>query len=98
MWLPLQTGVPPVPPSGAGFLAGASTRFLLSHYKVFSPSGSVPVTLVKFIAALSAQLLGNLALLESLMLAGVGLWVAQVTAAVLLTFVNYLVYRLWVFR
>lgn len=32
------------------------------------------------------------------MLAGVGLWVAQVTAAVLLTFVNYLVYRLWVFR
>jgi putative flippase GtrA len=30
--------------------------------------------------------------------AGLGVWLAQVSATVLLTFVNYVVYRLWVFR
>ncbi len=40
----------------------------------------------------------NTLLLAGLLKAGLTLWPAQVTTTVLMTFGNYLAYRLWVFR
>ena len=45
-----------------------------------------------------AQLAANSALLAALTREGVAVWPAQVTTTIVLTFVNYLVYRWWVFR
>jgi putative flippase GtrA len=98
MWLLIHLGFAPVPASALGFLAGATTRYTLSYTKVFSPADGVPATLTRFIAALGMQWLANVALLDALLSLGWSLWIAQVTTTVLLTVVNYLVYRLWVFR
>lgn len=98
MWLLLRMGVGPLVSSFTGFIAGAVTRYLLSYFKVFSPSGSVPSTVIRFIAALAAQMLANTALLALFMRMGLDLWIAQASATILLTFANYLAYRLWVFR
>lgn len=98
MWVLTLGGVAPVPASAVGFVAGAATRYLLSYYKVFTPTGSVPATLVRFAIALTAQLAANTAMLAGFLSLGWPVWVAQVTTTVLLTFVNYVVYRLWVFH
>lgn len=98
MWLLVTAGMEGVSASGIGFLAGAATRFLLSYFTVFSPSHGVPVALRRFAFALAAQWLGNVVLLELLLLTGATLWLAQVGVTASLTFVNFLMYRLWVFR
>ncbi|MBK6744372.1 MAG: GtrA family protein [Hydrogenophilales bacterium] len=98
MWLLLKLGAAPLLASSTGFVAGALTRYLLSFYKIFTPTGSVPATLVKFVAALGAQMAANLTLLDLIMHAGANLWLAQVSATIILTFVNFIVYRLWVFK
>ena len=98
MWLLIQSSMAAVPASGIGFLAGAATRFALSYTRVFSPSDSVPVTLARFTVALGFQWLANIALLDSLLLAGLRLWFAQIGTTVTLTFLNYLAYRFWVFK
>ena len=98
MWMLLKLAAPPLFASSLGFVAGAITRYLLSFYKVFAPTGSVPATLAKFTAALGAQMVANLILLDLIMHAGANLWLAQVSATIILTFVNFIVYRLWVFK
>jgi putative flippase GtrA len=65
---------------------------------VFTPSESVVFALPRFLLALAAQWALNALLLGGLMQTGLSVWVAQITTTILLTFVNYLVYRLWVFR
>lgn len=94
----VRAGFAGVPASALGFVAGALTRFALSYWHVFSPSRGVRVASLRFVVAIAAQLAANSALLASLLQLGVSLWPAQVTTTVLLTFANYLVYRLWVFR
>jgi putative flippase GtrA len=98
MWLLLRAGLNAVPASSIGFLAGAATRFALSYVKIFAPSMGMPTALFRFAAALGLQLLANMLLLASMLQGGMSVWGSQVSATVLLTFVNYLVYRLWVFR
>lgn len=98
MWLLVRSGMAAVPASSIGFLAGAATRFVLSYTKVFSPSDSVPVTLARFIVALGLQWLINITLLDFLLHAGLQLWLAQISTTLTLTFINYLAYRLWVFK
>lgn len=98
MWLLVRSGMAAVSASGIGFLAGAATRFVLSYTKVFSPSDSVPVTLARFIVALGLQWVINITLLDFLLLAGLRLWLAQISTTAILTFINYLAYRLWVFK
>ena len=44
------------------------------------------------------QLALNSALLALLLDGGVPLWPAQIATTIVLTFANYLAYRLWVFR
>jgi putative flippase GtrA len=98
MWLLVKLSVGPLTASGVGFTGGAITRFLLSHFKVFTPTGSVPAALIKFLAALAGQMGTNLVLLELFMRLGASLWLSQFLATIILTFFNYLIYRLWVFR
>ncbi|MBL8517410.1 MAG: GtrA family protein [Betaproteobacteria bacterium] len=98
MALLLKGGFTPVVASSIGFCAGALTRFLTAHYHVFEPTGSVKVTIPKFLLALAAQGVMNSLLLTALMNAGMAVWWGQVTTTVLMTFANYLAYRLWVFR
>jgi|KBSSwiStaDraftv2_1062776.scaffolds.fasta_scaffold298648_1 putative flippase GtrA len=94
----MRLGMAPVPASAAGFIAGALTRFALSYAHVFSPTRSVHVAGARFIVAIALQLGANTALLAGLTHGGLAVWPAQVLTTILLTFVNYLVYRWWVFR
>lgn len=98
MWLLLRVDTPSLVASGAGFVAGATTRYLLSYYKVFSPSGSVQSTVAKFLAVLGAQMALNLLLLKFFIIAGLTVWTAQISTTILLTFINFIAYRLWVFK
>lgn len=98
MYALLRAGLPPVPASAVGFLAGALTRFVLSYAHIFSPTRGVHVAGVRFVVAIAAQLAANSASLAGLTHAGLGVWPAQVLTTLLLTVVNYLVYRWWVFR
>jgi len=98
MYGALGIGFAPVVASGIGFGAGALVRFAFSYAHIFSPTSGVPVAGMRFVAALGAQLVANLALLAALTTAGIDVWPAQIATTVLLTFGNYLVYRLWVFR
>jgi putative flippase GtrA len=98
MYAMLRTGLSPVPASAVGFMAGALTRFVFSYAHIFTPTQGVDVAGVRFVLVILAQLAANSALLAALTAAGAGVWPAQVATTVLLTFVNYLVYRWWVFR
>lgn len=98
MWSLLQGGVRAVPASALGFVAGAASRFTLSYLHVFSPSIGVPAAMFRFLAALAMQFGANAVLLAGFLGAGWSVWVAQVVTTGLLTVVNYLAYRIWVFR
>lgn len=98
MFVLVRAGTAGVPASAVGFGAGALTRFALSYWHIFEPSRGVRVASLRFAAAIAAQLLANSALLAALLDSGLPLWPAQVTTTVVLTFANYLAYRLWVFR
>ena len=94
----LSFGVAPVAGSAVGFVGGAVTRFLLAYHHVFTPSQSLGVAGRRFLIALGLQFVGNSALLAALLAAGLSVWPAQIVTTILLTFANYAVYRLWVFR
>lgn len=98
MSLALHADAAPIVATSIGFIGGAIVRFLTAYFHVFAPSESVGFALPRFLLALAAQWALNALLLGGLMQAGLSVWVAQITTTVLLTFVNYLVYRLWVFR
>jgi putative flippase GtrA len=98
MYVALHGGLAPVAASGVGFCAGALVRFAFSYAHIFSPTAGVPAASLRFAVALGAQLLANSALLGALTGAGIAVWPAQIATTVLLTFANYVVYRLWVFR
>ena len=94
----LQLGLSPLVGSAIGFCGGALTRFTLSYWRVFAPSHGLTIAGRRFVVALAAQALANTALLALLLAAGLTVWPAQIATTILLTFVNYAVYRLWVFR
>lgn len=98
MWLVLRVDAEPVVASSIGFTAGALVRFQLSYTRVFSPTIGIPSAALRFVFALSCQMLANAAFLAILIRLGVGLWLAQVIVTIALTVGNYLLYRLWVFR
>jgi putative flippase GtrA len=98
MYALVQAGVPGVPASALGFGAGALTKFALSYWRVFAPSKGMTAAGTRFAVAIALQLVVNTLLLAGFLKLGLTLWPAQVTTTVLMTFGNYLVYRLWVFR
>jgi len=94
----LALDFPPLAGSAIGFCGGALTRFALSYWRVFAPSHGLTIAGRRFVVALAAQALANTTLLALLLAAGLSVWPAQIATTILLTFVNYAVYRLWVFR
>ena len=94
----VRSGMPGVPASAVGFTAGALTRFALSYWRVFAPSRGMTAAGARFVVAIALQLAVNTLLLAGFLNLDVPLWPAQVATTVLMTFGNYLVYRLWVFR
>ena len=98
MYALLALGLPPLAGSAIGFCGGALTRFTLSYWRVFAPSHGLTIAGRRFVVALAAQALANTSLLALLLAAGLSVWPAQIATTILLTFVNYAVYRLWVFR
>ncbi len=98
MSLMLLVGVGPLLASGVGFLFGAITRFITAYHHVYTPSGSIPDTLPKFIIALIAQGCCNLIFLDVFMFLRIKVWLAQIITTVTMTFLNYVVYRIWVFK
>jgi putative flippase GtrA len=94
----LRIGASPLVGSAIGFCGGALTRFTLSYWRVFAPSHGLTIAGRRFVVALAAQALANTSLLALLLAAGLSVWPAQIATTVLLTFANYAVYRLWVFR
>ena len=98
MYLFVRVGVPGVPASALGFGAGALTKFALSYWRVFAPSRGMTAAGTRFVVAIGLQVVVNTLLLASFLKLGLSLWPAQVATTVLMTFGNYLVYRLWVFR
>jgi putative flippase GtrA len=98
MYSLVRGGVPGVPASAVGFLGGALTRFALAYWHIFAPTRGVKAASARFVVVNAVQLAANSALLAALIESGVALWPAQVTTTIVLTFGNYLAYRLWVFR
>jgi putative flippase GtrA len=98
MYALVQAGVSGVLASSVGFAAGALTRFALSYWRVFLPTRGVTAASSRFVVAVGLQLLANGVLLAGLIEFGLSLWPAQVAATIIVTFANYLAYRLWVFR
>lgn len=94
----LHVGTQPVVASSLGFIAGAATRFLTAYFKVYAPTETMRTAMPKFLLTLGGQFIINFLTLAVLMDAGMSVWWAQVVTTGLLTFGNYLVYRLWVFR
>jgi len=94
----LRVGFDAIAGSAVGFVGGAITRFLLAYHHVFTPSHGLGIAGRRFLVALGLQFVANGALLAGLLAAGLPVWPAQVATTVLLTFANYAVYRLWVFR
>ena len=94
----LRLGMHAITASALGFCAGALTRFALSYWKVFAPTRGLTAAGGRFVLAIGAQAVANSALLASLLHAGLSTWTAQVTTTIVLTFANFLAYRLWVFR
>ncbi|MDR0249956.1 MAG: GtrA family protein [Burkholderiales bacterium] len=94
----LSLAVPPLGATTVGFLCGALVRFTLSYFHVFSPTQGVTIASGRFVLALALQVSCNAVLVKSAMLLGLSIWPSQILATGLLTFLNYLVYRWWVFR
>jgi putative flippase GtrA len=94
----LKLGMAPLIASGIGFCGGAATRFALAYWRVFTPSHGLTTAGRRFVVVIGVQAVANTALLGSLLAAGIGVWPAQIATTILLTFANYIAYRLWVFR
>ena len=94
----LHGGTQPILASSLGFVAGAITRFLTAYFKVYAPTGTMRAAMPRFLLALGAQFIVNSLLLAAMIDVGMTVWWGQVVTTLVLTFGNYLVYRLWVFR
>jgi putative flippase GtrA len=98
MWVLLRVGTEALVASSVGFAFGALTRFFTAYYNVFEPTQKVRTTIPKFVLALAIQGVLNSVFLAGFMEIGLPLWWAQVATTILMTFLNYVVYRLWVFK
>ncbi len=94
----LFSNIPPLAATTFGFLCGALVRFVLSYCHVFSPTQGITAASWRFVLAIVFQVSCNALLVKSAMSLGLSIWPSQILATGLLTFLNYLVYRWWVFR
>lgn len=97
MYLALAIGATAVVASSIGFLAGATSRFFMSYHQVFNPSRPRSSAAVHFVVSLGIQFVLNGLVLSGFLATGLAVWPAQIATTILLTIVNYAMYRLWVF-
>lgn len=98
MFVMLHFSAGAVVASSVGFMAGATTRFLLSYFHVFMPTLAVPHAMARFVLVLAAQFFANALILALVLTQLSHVWLAQVITTVALTGFNFLAYRIWVFR
>ncbi|MEO8304517.1 MAG: GtrA family protein [Betaproteobacteria bacterium] len=98
MYLLLTARTDPLVASSIGFAAGAATRFALSFFRVFAPTGGMRRAGARFLVAIALQALANTGMLALLLESGLSVWPAQIATTAVLTFATYAIYRLWVFR
>lgn len=94
----ILVGSNPLLASSVGFVFGAIMRFLLAYYHVFTPESTIPDALPKFIIALVFQGCLNLLLLNLFLFLGLTVWVSQIIATIVMTVLNFIVYKIWVFK
>ncbi len=94
----LYFGSKPLVATTIGTAAGALTRFVLSYLHVFEPTKGAKVAIGRFLVVLGAQTIANGAVFSAFLGLGLTTWPAQIATTILLTFANYAMYRLWVFR
>ncbi len=97
MYLALAIGATALIASSIGFLGGAISRFFLSYHQVFNPSRPRSSAAVHFVVSLGIQFVLNGVVLSGFLAIGIAVWPAQIATTILLTIVNYAMYRLWVF-
>ena len=69
-----------------------------SFYAVFKAKQGWRTSLPKFLLSLCVQAASNTAIVSACMAAGASVWVAQVASTGLMTVLNFVMYRVWVFR
>jgi putative flippase GtrA len=85
--------------SSAGFLAGAAVKYPLNYWVVFRSSASHARAIVRFAIGLAAGFALNGLLLSALLATlDVHYLVSQVLTTGVVTLVNYLMARNWIFR
>ena len=85
--------------SSAGFLAGAAVKYPLNYWVVFMSSAAHGRALVRFAIGLAVGFLLNGAILAALLATlDVHYLVSQVLTTGVVTVVNYLLARNWIFR
>ena len=98
MWILLTQDVGPLTASIFGFCAGATIRFLTAYLAVFEPAQPWGRALPRFLASLILQGACNAGLLWLLLALHFPVWIAQILVTGAMTILNFVVYRLWVFR
>ncbi|MBE9549946.1 MAG: GtrA family protein [Proteobacteria bacterium] len=88
----------PIVATSLGFIVGAITRFVFSYYHIFEPESHVTGALLRFLVLLGIQMAVNAGLLALLLTTNLSVWPAQIITTVLLTVVNFIMAKYWVFK
>ena len=98
MWFILSVEILPTIATTIGFIAGATTRFLFSYFHIFEPERDWSAAVPYFILALGLQMLLNAFLLSLFISLNIPVWPSQVLTTGLMTILNFMVYKFWVFK
>lgn len=91
-------GISPLLANASGYLVGLLFGFAVNRHYVFGPSGTPARDLRRYTVAFGACFLGNVAVLELALLAGLAPFSAQFLAAASYTAAMYIACRVFVFR
>ncbi len=98
MFVALTADIKPLLASSLGFIIGAITRFAFSYFHIFAVESHVSGALLRFITILGVHMLLNAGMLALFMAVGLPVWIAQFIATALLTVLNFLLAKYWVFK
>lgn len=98
MWLALSIQLLPALATTIGFIAGATTRFLFSYFHIFEPEKDLVNALPHFFLALALQMVINAGLLSILLSTSLPVWPSQVLTTGILTVINFVAHKFWVFK
>lgn len=85
------------PATALSFLAGFAVNFTLNRQWAFSSTGRLRHQFVKYIALVAANLLVTVVLVKALTAIGMMYLIAKVLTTAILSAVNYVISRKWIF-